>query len=347
MRIAIAGCGMAGMAAAIHLKRQGIKFDIYDADAYAGDFPARASIMLPVYTRPVWHLPKFIEDRFGIKFRPYVPIKKIYFHSRGAKALAQGKLGHVYIRGRADGSIDFQLLQQFTGKVFWNRSVKPEELLDYDWVIDARGVSPIDAPGSQSYLFKGGLIRGKFEPGVNRIWHHSLATPGGYGYLTPITEKIASLTVVVPKGRIDDERDFFEVFWSVLSRDLGYEPDLLRREQLERRLAQGPTHVHRKIIPVGNSLGSTTPFLGMDPLQAFSSSYYAVRQIAGHPGYYGAVRNLGGHMRRMHTIQAGMGRWSDGAHDLLVRLMSVGATPFFNSRLNLLSVTSRLLKPWV
>jgi len=32
--------------------------------------------------------------------------------------------------------------------------------------------------------------------------------PGGYGYLISITEKMAYLIVVVPKGRVDNERCF-------------------------------------------------------------------------------------------------------------------------------------------
>jgi cation diffusion facilitator CzcD-associated flavoprotein CzcO len=67
---------MAGMAAALLLKRQGIKYDIFDANTYVGDFPARAEILLPVYTRPILNLPSFIRNRYQISFRPIYFSKK-------------------------------------------------------------------------------------------------------------------------------------------------------------------------------------------------------------------------------------------------------------------------------
>src|SRR5690554_2485987 len=348
MRIGILGCGIAGMSAALFLQRGGFRPEIFETMDSVSDFSPRGELLLPVYTKPISDIPRHARNTFNLDIICQAPIRRIIWHASNAHAQAVGKLGHITLRGQSSNSLDRQIQKHLDCKIHFGvtesvHSLKPR----YDCVIDASGQSAPGVKKRRAFLFKGGTIRGRFQPETVHMWHTAAATPGGFAYLIPISARKASVFIVLPLAPEVSGRKYWLRFWKLLVRDLGYEPDFVDSQEFRKYHAQALPSFQPGVLPVGSSLGTATPFLGMDQFKAISTSFYAAKAVSGQPGYWQEMKVLNGHLKRMQVIGKAMDTWGDLAYDSLVRAMAVGATPFFACRLNLLAATSFLLKPYV
>lgn len=345
MRVAIMGCGLSGMSTALFLQRQGIKADIYESLDTFADFPSRAEVLMNVYIKPVTNIPGYIRRNFALTLNYHAPLNRIVWHAANASATAVGKLGTITLRGREKGSLDQQLADEVKCNIKFGVTKAVEDLTGYDWVINASGQADGQRSGTRSYCFRGGTIKGKFDPNTMHIWHTTAATPKGYAYLLPRSSELANLFLVIPLDQSESSDRYFLHLWQLLPRDLGFEPELNNEEEFRRILSDHLPSVSEGLLQVGNSLGTATPYLGIDQFFALSTSYLAARKVTGRP-FPRRLPSLTAHLNTMQVIRRSMDTWGDFVYDNLVRMMRIGATPFFVSKRNLLSATSFILRPY-
>lgn len=347
MHVAVLGGGLAGLSSAIFLQQNGIHPHVYEARNELAGFPTRAEVLMPIYSKPLTDYFSYIKKNFGLTLRPHGELRRIIWHTRNASASAVGRLGFITLRGRAENSLDRQISFLFPGRVKMASSPSLQDLTEkYSWVIDATGQAGSCRPEPRSICFRGGTIRGRFEPETMHIWHTSEATPKGFAYLIPRSSTLANVFCVIPLPvKVSGER-FFSVLWPLLCKDLGFEPDLVKSEEFRRAVSDNLPQIKDKVLYAGDSLGSAAPFLGIDQFFAVASAYYAVQEICGLPGYSLWLKKIEQHLHRMQVIRHAMDSWGDFIFDNLVRAMRFGATPFFVSKRNLLSAVSVLLCPY-
>jgi len=345
MRVAIMGCGLSGLASALFLQRHGIKAKIFEALDAVSDFRPRVEVMMSVYSKPISDIPSYINNNFNLNLDYYAPLKRIVWHTTNASASAEGRLGVITLRGKTEKSLDQQLYKRLDCEIIFGSTPTIQDLGDYDWVIDASGLADGRRLGARSICFRGGTIGGKFDTNTMHIWHTSAATPKGYAYLLPHSSESANIFLVIPLEIGESSDQYFYRLWQLLQRDLGFEPDLKCDEEFRRVLSDHLPQFAPGILHVGNSLGTATPYLGIDQLFALSTSFLAVRKIMGEPNPRGVI-DLTAHLKTMQVIRRSMDTWGDFAYDSLVRMMKIGATPFFASKRNLLSTTSFFLRPY-
>ena len=347
MRVGIVGCGIAGMAAAVFLKRRGINPEIYESMDSISDFSPRGELLLPVYTKPISNIPRHIKDTYKLSLKPHARVRRIIWHTLNATATAMGNLGHITLRGRHEQSMDQQLARMLDCKVHFGQTRNlPFHRSEYDWLINATGHSDKNVPGRRLICFRGGSIQGKFDPETVHMWHTSKATPGGFAYLVPLSANQATVFIVIPLSARLPSDLYWRRFWGLLVRDLGFEPELLRPEEFRKYHAESLPSPGVNVLNVGSSLGTAIPFLGVDQFIAVSTAFFAAGTVGGLPGYQREINAVGAHLQRMKVIRKAMDTWGDLAYDSLVRSMKLGATPFFASRRNLLATVSFTLRPY-
>jgi len=314
----------------------------------ASDFSPRGEILMPVYTKPVTNILNHIKHEFKLELKPHARVGRIVWHSQNATATATGKLGHITLRGRSENSIDQQLAKMLECKVHFGKTMDTTSIhSEYDWVINATGQSAKGVPGRRLICFRGGAIQGKFDPETVHMWRTSMTTPGGFAYLVPLSACLATVFLVIPLSPGLPSDIYWPQFWSILVRDLGFEPELLHPEEFRRYHAEALPLFDCNALHVGSSLGTATPFLGIDQFIAVSTSFFAAETVGGRSGYQREINSLEAHLKRMKVIRKAMDAWGDFAYDSLVRSMTLGATPFFASRRNLLSAVSYMLRPYL
>lgn len=347
MHVGILGGGLAGLSSAVFLQQKGIYPNVYEVNDDVAGFPTRAEVLMPVYSKPISDFFNYIDNKFGLTVKPHGELRRIVWHTYNATASAVGKLGYITLRGRDKNSLDRQIAASLAGRVNLASVCSLRNLQDkYEWVIDATGQAGNYRHQPRSICFRGGTIRGRFEPKTMHIWHTSEATPNGFAYLVPQSSRLASIFIVIPLSENDSSNRYLTSLWPLIQKGLGFEPDLLTIEEFRRVHSDYLPHVKEKILYAGDSLGSAVPFLGQGQFLAIATAYSAVEKVFGLPGYYHTLRFVEKHLDRMRIIRHALDTWGDFMFDNVVRAMRVGATPFFACKHNLLSVVSFILRPY-
>lgn len=347
MHVGVLGGGLAGLSSAVFLQQRGISPNIYEVKDEIAGFPTRAEVLMPVYSKPIRDNFLFIDNKFGLKVKPHRELRRIIWHTRNISASAVGRLGYITLRGREENSLDSQIAAYLAGRVKLASVYTLKNLQEkHEWVIDTTGQVGNSRIGPRSICFRGGTIRGRFEPKTMHIWHSSEATPKGFAYLVPQSSRLASIFIVISLSENDTSDRYINSLWPLLHKGLGFEPDLLTDEEFRRVHSDYLPQVKEKVLYAGDSLGSAVPFLGHGQFLAIATAFFAAEEVCGLPGYSQMLRTVEKHIDKMRIIRNAMDSWGDFVFDNLVRAMRIGATPFFACKHNLLSVVSLLLRPY-
>lgn len=358
MEIAIMGAGLSGLACAIQLEKHGITPTILERRSRVGDRFINGEILLSIFSRPVRDDIAFLADRYQIYLHPTANISEFIVRSAHEKAKLTGPFGFSNIRGRHDNSFESQLAKQVKTKIEFHSEYTYEKLVkEFTHVIVATGDAGY-AEAVQNYqtdltvTLKGATVEGDFSRYQVMCWLDDRFAPKGYGYLIPLSEKEANITIGFPdqeEGSLDNLKEKWSRFYEQVCADLDQNLKITDEFEINRYVI-GQCSMPRigNSFFTGNCFGSVMPLFGFGQLPAILTGIYAADDLAGGKAYVEATEPLRQSYHRSMTLRKAFESMGDSAKDIMVRSLSGRlGEKLLTTKVDVLHLGARLLRPFV
>lgn len=358
MKVAIMGAGLSGLACGITLEKYGINPEIYEKRSSVGDRFVNSEIMLKILNRPINDTIAFFSEKFDINLYPIRHLTKMLLCSEHEKAEITGRLGFSDIRGRDSDSFECQLARQIKSKIKFKSNKSYEHLLqDYTHVVMATGDASYAAEmhnyqEDTTVTLKGAMVEGKFDPYTVAAWLDNRFAPNGYGYLIPISETEANITIVYPdypENRPEDVDKWWNLFFDIVCMEYKQTLRITDHFQVTRYII-GICKSPRigNTFFTGNCFGSIMPLFGFGQVSAILTGVYAAMDICGKGNYEELTRNLRSSYENSLVLRRSVEQLDNHKLDIIVKALgSKLGNRIFNTKRDPLKLASYLLRPLV
>ncbi len=329
MKVAIIGAGLSGLTCALELEKNGIQPDIFEKKFMIGEVFDHCGALLEVVSRPAGDPLEYLKNNFGLDIKPIRPINSIYMHGPNANVkLKKNYLGYFLSRGEDKSSVENQLYSDLMGKVKFDTAVDYRDVMkDYDYVIIATGDNSVSkAVGCWQELVDiwlyGCEVIGTFDPSCLQMWMDTRYSKSGYAYLTPYSNKRATLALAVPYIG-NDEIDYY---WDKFREIVKLPYSIVKTFKCEHISGFVKPMIYENMFFVGNAAGGLDSFLGFGQEFALISGIYAARAICKGEDYENNMKGLVNKDLNLLELRKALDKLDNKNIDLLMKALGF---PFF------------------
>jgi flavin-dependent dehydrogenase len=349
MKISIIGAGLAGLSCAHELEKHGLRPVVYERNSYIGDQINHVAILLEIFNRPIRNIFKYIEKEYGIRLKPLDTLTKLTHFSPNKTTIIKGNFGHFTKRNNESDSLAGQIYSQLKNtELRLNQSPDLEKLAsDSDYVIVANG-NPIysETLGCwQNWLdtyLRGAVILGDFDPHEMKMWINKDYCKRGYAYLTPFSEKKASIVLITSDVNEKEIDHFWDLF--LYTENLKY--TITEEFKLEHKSGFVYPLKYGNVLFAGNAGGAIEPFLGFGQFSSITHGVMAARSIVFNQDYEKLVGRITQKNFNMLQLRKVYDMLDNNGYDLLLKSIGLPGIKHvaYYTNLNVLKLLSAVLK---
>jgi len=220
MKVAIIGAGLAGLACAHELKRNGIIPTIFEKKGYIGEILDLPAIDLNMFRMGIRDPIRYLREKYQINITHHYDLKEISMVSHSKTYTVKGNMGHIFLRGREKGYLTTQMENAVSLSYTFNTLVNPEELkYDYDYILVATGTLEIPIQMNLASVQFDSYVRiatvlGSFNVNSVKVWINTRYAKHGYAYLVPVTGKDARIVLIVNNITLKELDYYWDTFLS-------------------------------------------------------------------------------------------------------------------------------------
>lgn len=358
MKVAIMGAGLSGLSCAIVLERNGISPDIFESRRLPGDRFINGEVLLNILNRPINNCLPYFSVEYGIKLAPISPLRKMTIYSPNKSGVIRGSIGYSNMRGRHPDSFENQLASQVKSNIVYNSKKTYDDLIrEYTHVVVATGdaKNALDLKNFREDItvaFKGATVDGEFDISHVSAWLNNDFAPKGYGWLIPLSNREANITLAYPEYIENMDKDInilWDKFYSRVRKDTGQSLKILDTFQTTGYIlgiSQKPKINNTYFT--GNCFGSIMPAFGFGQFASILTGVYAAHDICGMGSFEMAARSLYKSYDNSLIIRRAVEKLDNDGFDTIAHIFdnpAVGAA--FNNTVNFdaIRAVSKLIKP--
>jgi digeranylgeranylglycerophospholipid reductase len=295
LKVAIIGAGTAGLACAHELERHGITPTVYEQKSSIGDVKNHVIATLEIIDRPIKDWVSYVKNEFDLNINPLNSINTLTHHSPNKTTTIKGNLGYFIKRNADKDSFLSQLYSQLNkAEVIFNLEADYKQLSkENDFVVVSNGYVDVTKElGCWKERISGWIrvatVSGNFNPEELIIWLNKNYTGKGYAYLTPYSNKEASMCLFIPYINKGELNQYWETFIS--TEKIKYTIEA----QYDIAHHSGFVYPHKinNIYLAGITGGSVSPLLGFGKVKSVLQGIYAAQSIAEGTSYEKLLKNI-------------------------------------------------------
>ncbi|MBC7765162.1 MAG: NAD(P)-binding protein [Hyphomonadaceae bacterium] len=283
MKIAIIGAGLSGLSCAHELERYGISPDVYEDLDFIGDREPHVTAVLEIIERPMFDVLNYFKQKCHLDIKPHNTIKKLTHNAPNIKRVVKGSnLGYFFMRGKSEQSVKQQIYRQLKHPhILFGKKPDYKELAKaYDFVVIANGCPEITkALGCWEELIsgwvKGAIVQGDFNTQELILWINRKYCKNGYAYLTPVSNREASLLLFIPHV----DKAGIDYYWSRFFEVENLQYGIIEEFSIEHFSGAVYPHKVDNIYLVGGAGGAISPFLGFGQVNSITMGVLAAQSM--------------------------------------------------------------------
>lgn len=351
MKIAIIGAGLSGLACAHELERLGLVPDLYEKNSFIGEAFNHSTAMLRIVDRPHrGNYIKYFREKLFLDFKPLAPVRRMMHYAPTRQLMVSGKnLGFMFLRSNTRDSLKNQICATLSKtRIFFNAMVDIHTLKKkYDYVVVATGnIMYARELGLWQTWFSGyvrlAVVHGNFDTERVDMWLNRHYCRKGYAYLTPFSDKKASLVLVVQDCNEEELNEYWNAF--------------LYYENLKYPIIEESTQHHisgflypkiyENLIFTGLAGGSIDPFLGFGQYNSLSMGVFAARTIALGRDYHRQCEAISKKNLQLYQLRMGFDNLDNKGYDRLITFLGLPGirTVLYKTPFNFLPIGSGIIR---
>jgi len=343
MKVAIIGAGLAGLACALTLEKEGVAFDIFERRSMCGELFHHTSAMLQIMNRPVKDPLQHLSEQYDLNIAPITPIKRIVMRTPLKESTVRGRnLGYFFMRGQQEGSIEQQLHGKLKTPVQFNTHADWRTLSEqYDYVVVCDGQGRITKElGCWNDTFrswvKGATILGEFDQNTLIMWLNTNYCKSGYAYLTSYNKNKAFIALVVPNC---DQQEL-SYYWNLFLKLENIRFEVAETFEVNHSAGHVFPHQVNNILFAGLAGGFQDPFLGFGQFASLSTGAIAGRSISRQQDYETEIKAMTKEIRNLSDYRDNLDPITNPNYDLMVKALGFPGInqAIYNTNLNVLKI---------
>ncbi len=325
MNVAIIGAGLAGLACAYELERNGIFPQIFERSSLIGENIELPAIQLRMFNIPISDPYHYMKKNHHLDLTPHYRLNELIMKSPNKTTTVKGNLGWVFRRGSFSDSMTNQIRRLLTSPIHLNTDIYYRDIKNkFDHVVIASGsLSEAEDMGilttKYSACSRMATLTGKFKTDSIKVWLNTEYAKASYAYFVPDTQEQAKLVLLV--NGINPYQ--VDSFWN----------NFLMMENISYTINKTLDIPHKigRVSPVqignlyfcGLAGGFMDDFIGFGTINCVISGLLAGRSIARKLDYNKAMKPFLKKMAELHEYRIAMNGLKNEDFDNILTLLDM------------------------